>query len=114
MSKGEDELRILLKEEYPYFTVIEQYTIKVGRQNLFLDFYLPQLSLAWEFDGQQHFTYTKHYHKTKKGFDESQRRDTIKDKYCKDQGITLIRIKYNEEVTKETLREKIKKCLDIS
>ena len=38
-------------------------------------------------------------HGGKKEFEELQKRDKIKTKYCKDNNIKLIRIKYNEDIS---------------
>lgn len=57
------------------------------------DFYLPQHNCCIEFDGQQHFEIIEWFG----GFDrfvEGKIRDTIKDIYCKNNNIKLIRIPY--------------------
>lgn len=53
------------------------------------DFYLPQYNLIIEFDGQQHFreVYNRDFETTKK-------HDEIKNKYCEDNDIDLLRIPY--------------------
>ena len=61
------------------------------------DFYLPDLRTCIEFDGKQHFEYTEEFDKgdTTK-FKERKLRDGIKDKFCKQKGIILLRIRYTE------------------
>ena len=61
-----------------------------------------------EFDGSQHFTYF--YEENNKGwnnkenFDITRKNDLIKNKYCFEHNIPLIRIPYNEEYTFEDLK----------
>lgn len=56
------------------------------------DFYLPNNEIAIEFDGCQHFRDTKFFNNVY--FEKIQYHDQIKDKYCADNGIKLIRIPY--------------------
>lgn len=56
------------------------------------DFYLPKYNTCIEFDGAYH--YKKQPHVTEEQFKEQCKRDKIKDNYCKNNGIKLIRIPY--------------------
>lgn len=68
---------------------------------LFFDFYLPNNNMIIEFDGEQH--YNNNFHITRgiedpEGVFEKQKlHDEIKNQYCKDKGIHLLRIPYWEE-----------------
>jgi hypothetical protein len=55
------------------------------------DFYLPEYNMAIEFDGEQHFT---SIHSFNRNIGESELYDKIKNDYCKDNNIKLIRIPY--------------------
>jgi hypothetical protein len=57
-------------------TVLEEFPIPGER--LFIDFYLPHHSLAFEFQGSQHDKFNKHFHGDKKGFIKSKERDRRK------------------------------------
>jgi len=61
------------------------------------DFYLPQHNMCIEFDGLQHFK-SINYFGGLEGLKTSQKRDKIKNNYCKANNIKLIRIKYNENI----------------
>lgn len=74
-----------------------------------LDRYYPDLKLAWEFDGKQHEEYNKYIHKSKKNFDYYKECDRLKEKYCKQRGIVLIRIAWNYKITPEALKIDIHK-----
>ena len=54
------------------------------------DFYLPDLNIIIEFDGQQHFKPVW----GEENFKRLQRLDKIRDEYCKKNQIKLIRIPY--------------------
>jgi very-short-patch-repair endonuclease len=57
------------------------------------DFYLPKYNCCIEYDGEQHFK-PKKFFGGEEGFLRRQQLDKIKDQYCKDNGIKLIRIPY--------------------
>ena len=102
------------KEIIKYFKL---YNISYIRQKKFddckgiknklpFDFYLPDYNICIEFDGIQHFKPLKFFG-GKKTFVERQKTDSIKNIYCKQNNITLLRIKYNENII-EKLNENIK------
>ena len=49
----------------------------------------------------------------KSDFKELQKRDRTKDKLCKKKNMTLIRIKYNEPLTKIHIRKRVREVLII-
>lgn len=57
------------------------------------DFYLPEYNICIECDGQQHFNPVSVFG-GKEAFRKQQQNDEIKNQYCKDNNITLIRIPY--------------------
>lgn len=71
------------------------------KNNLHFDFWLPQPKVAIEYDGEQHFKPFAHFG-GEDNFKKVQLRDRMKDSYCKNKGINLIRIRYDEDV-KEVL-----------
>ena len=63
---------------------------KTGR-NLELDGYNPTLRLAFEYNGQQHAKYVKHFHRRGvKDFDDQQDRDRYKMNICEQLGVKVI------------------------
>ena len=65
------------------------------RRELPFDFYLPDNNTLVELDGGQHFKEVP-YFSQREGLTTRTRRDTIKDKYCTNKGINLLRIGYSE------------------
>jgi len=58
------------------------------------DFYLPEHNIAVEYDGIQHFEVIPFFYKRQSDFEERQKIDLAKTKYCAFHGISLIRINY--------------------
>ncbi len=73
-----------------------------------LDIYIPELKLAFEYMGEQHYRWVDYFHKTKKEFEYLKYKDKCKKKICKQKGITLIRIKYNEDLSEQLVLTKLK------
>lgn len=79
-----------------------------GRR-LQLDGYCEELKIAFEHDGEQHYTYPNTWHKTEKEYEESCERDKLKNLYCKENGVKLIRIRAS--IAEDKIEEYIEKQL---
>ena len=66
-------------------------------RSLPFDFYLPNRNICIEFDGIQHFQPVKFF-RGQEGFEMRKKLDNIKNKYCHDNHIKLIRIRYDESI----------------
>ena len=79
---------------------------------LYFDFYLPNYNCSIEYDGEQHYRDKQHkmWNGTKESFAIRRYRDNIKNQYCKEHNIKLIRIPYwdynklNEEYIQKALQ----------
>jgi hypothetical protein len=76
-----------------------------------LDGYNSKLKLAFEYNGQQHYEPIKRFHNSKEVFQKQFYRDQYKINECKEKGIRLIIIPYNESNTDVNLIDFITKCL---
>ena len=82
-------------------------------QNLELDIYLPELKLALEVNGIQHYEYVPYFHNNnEENFVKQQERDEFKKKRCEEENIKLISIHYeynykNEEELIKYVRQSI-------
>ena len=105
-TKGELQIELLLeKQEINY---AEQYTVYIEQNNYeikqkhpyYFDFAIldnnKQLLYLIEYDGLQHFIYKENsdFWNNKDQFNKTQIRDQLKNQWCKDNNIPLIRIPY--------------------
>jgi hypothetical protein len=63
------------------------------------DRYYPDLKLAFEMNGRQHYTFNQYLHQTKEAFEYLQQCDRLKAKLAKKRGIHLVAIKYDRELS---------------
>ena len=99
-SKGEEKVAHFLNKSsiknIPQHTFDDCFYNKKGL--LRFDFYLPELNTIIEYDGKQHFEPVDFAGKgikwAEKQFIKCVERDKIKNQYCKDNSIKLIRIPY--------------------
>lgn len=75
------------------------------QRKLLFDFYLPDYNCCIEYDGKQHYSYNGKGWNTKENTEKTQYRDSLKDNYCKENNIRLIRIPYwdYEKIDREFL-----------
>lgn len=73
-------------------------------RNLKVDFYIPSVNTAIEYDGEQHFSYIEYFHQTPENFKRSQELDKIKDIELEKHGIKLVRIPYTQKITEELIK----------
>ena len=95
-SKGEEEVRKWLISNNVSFEEQKSFDGCVYKLPLKFDFYLPETNTIIEYDGEFHFMETG----LKNSLDRSLTRDRIKDRYCIDNNINLIRIGFWEEISK--------------
>ena len=117
-SKGETECRRVLEKlfEKPFPKIrpdMLRNPITEGENNLELDCYNPELKLAVEYNGIQHYKYVPYFHKTKESFYNQKYRDYVKRDLCKKNGIVLIEVPYTVKVQdiEEYLKKELKKYI---
>lgn len=104
-SKGEDFIEDWLLNHNIKFIQQKSFDGCKYKQKLNFDFYIPSKNICIEYDGEFHFQPIR---KSKsmteeqaiKNLEESKIRDNIKNEFCKNNGINLIRIKYDEDLEK--------------
>lgn len=113
VSRGENRISVLLDNigisyhsQYTFHDCINPIT----KARLKFDFFLPDYYLCIEYDGSQH-TRAESIWAKKEGLENIQYRDSIKDSFCKNNNIPLLRISYtdydslNEEYLLDLLNE---------
>ena len=87
-SRAEEKIQSFLESKNFNFVSEKKFDDLVYIEKLRLDFYLPDYNIAIEFDGEQH---KKGWNKDPESLKITKIRDQIKDEYCKNNGITLLR-----------------------
>lgn len=98
-SVGEVEIFKWLSEHaIPFETqkVIPNENMFCKRHYLTVDFYLPDLNLIIEMNGEQHYQYVEHFHTKDWTLEDQQIRDDTLRAYCKTHKISLLEIKYDK------------------
>ena len=109
-SKGEYRIGQYLLNQEIVFQKEKQFEDCVDINKLKFDFYLPDLNIIIEYDGEQHYQISrfgnKDYDTAKIEFEQVQKRDAIKTKWCVEKNIKLIRIPYTSFDDIEQILEK--------
>jgi len=96
-SHGEQQIEIYLNNNNYIFKHQKKFKDCIYKNYLFFDFYLPEYNCCIEYDGKQHFEAISYFGGIK-AFEENLIRDKIKNEYCKNNNIHLIRISYKEDI----------------
>lgn len=109
------------KGEYLLSKILEEMNIKFEKEKIFkdclnpktgrylrFDFYLPDYNCCIEYDGEQHFKEYSNWNSS--SLKERQYRDNLKNLYCYNNNIKIIRIPYYDfdKINKKYLRDRIK------
>lgn len=112
MSKQADEVFKLLKELFPHNRIKAEHYVNYKGQKLFFDFYIQEFNLFIEVQGQQHTKFVKHFHGNKEVFLVQKNRDNLKIEYVQENKTrSLIKIYYNEKITKSLILKRISEGL---
>lgn len=110
-SKGQTKISKYLDDHN--ISYIPEYTFH-DCKNIYLlpfDFYLPDNNTCIEYDGEHHFqpiirSKSMTYDDALRNFEKIKKRDLIKDNYCKQNNIILLRISYTQFKNIETILDK--------
>ena len=91
-SRGEDKIKSILEENKICFNRNYQFDDCIRTKKLRFDFYLPDLNTIIEYDGEHHFKENKYFGEG--NLEYITMNDEIKNKYCLENKIKLIRIPY--------------------
>ncbi|MBM7558197.1 YqaE/Pmp3 family membrane protein [Halanaerobacter jeridensis] len=104
---SETELYYKIKDYIENFEVVHHYNSDwLGQQHL--DIFIPELDLAFEYQGKQHFEPVEFFG-GEEAFEEQKKRDKRKKKKCSNNDVKLICVKpdYNFENIKEIINEEV-------
>ncbi len=102
---SEMNLYRIIQSIFPEYEVIHQGSPDwLGRQRF--DVYVPELKMAVEYNGQQHYRAVKLFG-GQQGFEATQIRDQEKREKAKKAGVTLIEFRYDEDITLENVKKRV-------
>lgn len=95
--------RNLLLDIYKGYFIYEEVKLPGSRPAakksvLFLDFFIPRVSLGIEVHGKQHYEFSPHFHKDKAGWIDHKYRDSEKQRWCELNSIDLIVLSYADSI----------------
>ncbi len=109
-SKGEDKISSVLKRYNISFETQKVFEGCVYKRELRFDFYIPEIKMAIEYDGEFHYRPIKISNSSNpvEAFNTVKKRDRIKDMFCKTHNISLLRISYlDKDNIEKILQEKV-------
>jgi len=109
-SKGEALVAFVLQSFDVDFVRQKSFSDLKHRKLLFYDFYLQELNMCIEYDGEQHFRVVLGWG-DEETFKNLQIRDKLKDEYCKSNNIPFLRLTYKDDDA--TIKSKILDFLHI-
>lgn len=95
-SKPVQKIKDYLSENNYIFSTEQSFPECKNENTLPFDFYLPDYNLCIEYDGEQHYKAIPFFGGEEK-FIKQQINDRIKNQYCKDNNINLLRIRFDED-----------------
>lgn len=101
-SKLQAELGASIRRYFKIYVVVEDarppWLISSLGGQLELDFFIEEINIAFEVQGEQHDRFVPHFHKDAKGFTDQQRRDSEKRYICERYAITLYEVRSEDEL----------------
>ena len=94
-SSGNNKVKSILQEKNIIFIEEKKFNKCKNKNHLPFDFYLPKYNTCIEFDGLQHYKPIKLFGGIE-DFEKRKINDTIKNRFCLNNNINLIRIPYYE------------------
>jgi hypothetical protein len=96
----------LVKDLYPNYTIHFHYRPKFLNR-LEIDVYIEELKIGIEYQGIQHYKPIEHFG-GKKTLKKTKERDNCKKVLCSENGIKVVYINFDEQITKELIQLKLK------
>ena len=106
------QAREIIQDIFLGYNILEEVklpgSVKPAKKSvLYLDFFIPNASIAVEVHGQQHFKYTPFFHKSRAGFLQAQARDRDKAEWCDINEIELIVLRHDS--SQESWRQQLER-----
>ncbi len=111
MSKLSDEVYDKFKKWYPHFTIRKEHYVNYKGSRLFFDFFVKELNLLVECQGEQHYKFNKHFHGDRAAFLDSKARDNLKIEYAEEYRMALMTIRYDDKIEYGLMQSNIMKAI---
>lgn len=113
MSYIADAVYQCLKEVFPNNVIIREHYLYYKGTRLFFDFFIKDLGILIEVQGEQHFKYIKHFHGSIEAFRAQKYRDNLKKEYVDVSPYTLVYFYDKKDIiTSELVLARIKEAMD--
>jgi hypothetical protein len=112
MSLISNKVYKLLREVFPLNTILKEYYVSYKGTKLFFDFFIKDLGVLIEVQGEQHARFIKHFHEDKLMLIAQKDRDNLKIEYAQEEDIAFTRFYFDEDITKDLVLEKIFRALE--
>lgn len=105
----------MLDQRLPEYRIRENYRpdwlVSSDKTFLELDFYIEELNIAFEVQGEQHYKFVPFFHKSEEDFKKRRRHDREKRNLCEGRRIKLIEImtEFDAEIAVKNIEETTKK-----
>lgn len=99
-SKGEKQIRKWLDKHNITYETQKKFVDCCDIRPLPFDFYLTKHNIVIEYDGKQHNEPVEHFG-GQEAYERTVKHDNIKNEYCKNNGISLLRIPYYKNIEEE-------------
>jgi hypothetical protein len=107
MSEIADKVFSTAKKLFPHLTITKEKYINYKGCRLFFDFYVRELDLYIEVQGQQHYGFNSFFHSSCDDFKAQKYRDNLKIQYIQENSsIRLLRFRYDDKITEKTILKK--------
>lgn len=104
---NENKVFLLAKDVLPQLKIYREASPSwLGSQRL--DVFFPEISLAIEYQGKQHFEPIDFFG-GEEAFKKNQERDSRKSRLCEENGVSLIYVNYTEKVTMSLMKRKLRR-----
>lgn len=109
MSKAAKKVLQLLQKAFPSYRINQEHYVLYQNTRLLFDFYLPELKVLIEVQGEQHFTFNSFHYYSKNNLTDQILRDKLKTQWVDELELKLLVL--NEEdiksLTLKSLRDLI-------
>jgi len=112
MSRISDKVYKLIRKVFPRNVILKEHYVKYKGEKLFFDFFIRDLGILVEVQGEQHTRFIKHFHGDKQKLIAQKKRDNIKIEYAQENDISFTRFHYDEEITEELIMHKLYMALE--